>query len=258
MIKRIYNPHKQKLYLNENEVHIWNFNLDKFLKMKDHLGNILSDDEIIRAGKFHFERDKDWFICSRGLLRIFAGVYSGIQATEINFTFNEFGKPSLSPKQNNAELYFNLSHSKNFMSVGFVKNSMIGLDVELMKPLKDHLKIAKRFFSVSEFELLSSFPGEKILHGFYSCWTGKEAVIKLSGEGLSFPLKEFDVELKDLNVGESYRYKVNLKNKSQNLFVEVFRLQENLFGACAVNKDNSEFIHYYLDDANLVDALLSS
>jgi 4'-phosphopantetheinyl transferase len=135
---------------------------------------------------------------------------------------------------------------------------MIGLDVELMKPLKDHLKIAKRFFSVSEFERLSSFPGEKILHGFYSCWTGKEAVIKLSGEGLSFPLKEFDVELKDLNVGESYRYKVNLKNKSQNLFVEVFRLQENLFGACAVNKDNSEFIHYYLDDANLVDTLLSS
>ncbi len=255
MIKRIYNPHKHKLDLKENEVHIWNLDLDKFLRIKDQLENILSDDELIRAGKFHFERDKDWYICSRGLLRIFASIYSGIQATEINFTFNDFGKPSLSPKHNNAELHFNLSHSKNFMSVGFVKNSMIGLDVELMKPLKDHLEIAKRFFSASEFERLRSFPSEKILKGFYTCWTGKEAVIKLSGEGLSFPLKEFDVELKDLNVGESLRYKVNLKNKSENLFVEVFRLQEDLFGACAVNKDNLEFIHHYIDDTNSIQVL---
>jgi hypothetical protein len=34
MIKRIYNPHKQKLYLKENEAHIWNFDLVRFLKIK--------------------------------------------------------------------------------------------------------------------------------------------------------------------------------------------------------------------------------
>lgn len=256
MNRQIYNPHKQKLDLKENEVHIWNFDLDNFLQMKDQLKNILSDDEMNRAGKFYFDRDKDWFICSRGLLRIFTSVYSEIQAKEINFVFNKFGKPSLSPKHKNAELHFNLSHSKNFMSVGFVKNSMIGLDVELVKPLKDHLEIAKRFFSAAEFERLSSFGREKILHGFYSCWTGKEAVIKLLGEGLSYPLKEFDVELKDLRIGESYRYKVKLKNNSENLFVEVFCLQENLFGACAVDKDDLIFIHFYIDDVIVLDALL--
>ncbi len=257
MNKRIYNLQKQKIYLNENEVHIWNFDLDEFLQIKDQLKKILSDDEIIRAGKFHFERDRDWFICSSGLLRIFTSVYSGISAKEINFTFNEFGKPSLSPKHKNNELHFNLSHSKNFMSVGFVKKSVIGLDIELMKFLKDHLEIAKRYFSESEIEQLNTFPKEKILEGFYTCWTGKEAVIKFSGEGLSYPLKAFDVELRFLSVGESYSYKVKLKNSSENLFIENFRLSEVLFGASAVNNENFDFIHCYLDDVNGVNELLS-
>jgi 4'-phosphopantetheinyl transferase len=256
MITRLYNLNKLKLDLDENEVHIWNFDLNKFLPIKDHLINILSVDEIIRANKFHFERDKYWFICSRALLRIFTNIYSEIPAKEIDFTFNKFGKPSLSPKHNNAELHFNLSHSKNFMSVGFVQNSMIGLDLELVKPLKDHLEIAKKFFSTSEFEQLISFPTEKLLQGFYSCWTAKESVIKLSGEGLSYPLKEFDVELKDLNIGESYRYNVNLKKQPGKLFLEVFRLQEDLFGACAVNKDNLKIIHYYFNDKFSLNELL--
>ena len=257
MIKKIYNKNKQKLFLDKNEVHIWNFDLNKFLQIKNQLKNILSDEEIVRAGKFHFESDKYWFICSRSLLRIFTSIYSEIPAKEINFKFNEFGKPSLSPIHNNAELNFNLSHSKNFMSVGFVKNSMIGLDIELVKPLKDHLGIAKKFFSPSEFEQLISFPTEKLLGGFYTCWTAKESIIKLSGEGLSYPLKEFDVELKDLDIGESYRYNVNLKKLQGKLFLEVFRLQEDLFGACAVNKDNLETIHCYLDDKFSLNDLLS-
>jgi len=249
MNKRIYNLHKQKINLEENEVHIWNFDLDKINSQKERFEKILSNDELTRADKFHFEIDKVRYICSRGLLRILLRVYTKLSPKEINFTFNDYGKPSLSTIRNNPGLHFNLSHSKQFMSVGFVKDALIGMDVELMKPLKDHLEIAKRFFSNSEIEQLNAFPKEKILEGFYSCWTGKEAVIKLSGEGLSYPLKDFDVQLKELNVKESYRYKVNLKSKDEDLFVEVFRLQKDLFGACAVNRANIKTIFCYFEDA---------
>jgi phosphopantetheine--protein transferase-like protein len=171
------------------------------------------------------------------------GIYTDIPLNQINFNFNAYGKPHLLIDQNNNDLHFNLSHSKNFMSVGFVKNALIGVDVELMKPFKDHLEIAKRFFSANEFEQLISFPLEKLLNGFYACWTAKESVIKLSGKGLSYPLKDFDVQLKDLNVRESYRYKVSIKNRDGNLFVEAFRIQNDLFGACAINKENLEILH---------------
>ena len=255
MNKRFYNFQKQKIELRESEVHIWNFDLDKISSLMIQFEKILSDDELVRANKFHFEIDKVRFICSRGLLRLLLGIYTGISSRGINFTFNEYGKPSLIEAQNNFELHFNLSHSKNFMSVGFTKNALIGVDVELMKPLKDHLRIAKRFFSYSEIEQLNSFPSEKISEGFYTCWTAKEAVIKLSGKGLSYPLKEFDVEVKDLSISESYRYNVTLKTRPENLIIEVFRLNETLYGACAVDKDNLEFIHYYLDGEDVTDLL---
>ena len=249
MNKRIYNLHKQKINLEENEVHIWNFDLDKINSHIERFEKILSNDELTRADKFHFEIDKVRYICSRGLLRILLRVYTGLSPKEINFTFNDYGKPSLSTIHKNPGLHFNLSHSKQFMSVGFAKDALIGMDVELMKPLKDHLEIAKRFFSNSEIEQLNAFPKEKILEGFYSCWTGKEAVIKLSGEGLSYTLKDFDVQLKELKINESYRYKVNLKSKDENLFVEVFMLQKDLFGACAVNRENFKSIFCYLEAA---------
>ena len=248
MNTRYFNVGAQNIALESNEVQIWNFDLELINTQKDRLRKILSDDELVRADKFHFEIDKNRFICSRGLLRILLGTYTKISAKEINFTFNNYGKPSLSAIHNNPGLHFNLSHSKQFMSVGFAKDALIGMDVELVKPLKDHLEIAKRFFSNSEIEQLNAFPKEKILEGFYSCWTGKEAVIKLSGEGLSYPLKDFDVQLKQVNIGENYRYKVKLKNRDENLFVEVFRIQSDLFGACAVNKDKLEILHCSFED----------
>lgn len=249
MNKRIYNLKQQEITLQNSEAHIWNFNLDSINSEKIKLEKILSEDEQIRSNKFHFEIDKDRFICGRGILRILLSIYTGISSERINFTFNNYGKPSLSKIHNKPGFHFNLSHSKQFMSVAFVNDALIGVDVELMKPLKDHLEIAKRFFSYSEINQLNDFPKEKILEGFYTCWTGKEAVIKLSGEGLSYPLKDFDVQLKDLNVGESYRYKVNLKNRDENLFVEVFRIQKDLFGACAVNIENFNTVYCYFNDA---------
>ncbi len=254
--KKILSIDKLQLKLSENEVQIWNFDLNNYLNLIDKFANILSIDELNRAGKFYFGRDKNWFIVSRGLLRVLVSVYTGIPAKEINFVFNNFGKPLLSPENNNTDLHFNLSHSKNYMSAGFVIGAQIGIDVELVKPLKDHLEIAKRFFSASEVEQLISFPADKILDGFYSCWTAKEAVIKLSGEGLSFPLKEFDVKLVDLNVEESYRYRVNLKKQPNELFIDVYKLNQTLYGACAISNERCDFIHYYFDDEDAISSLI--
>lgn len=257
MKRRIHNQYSE-IILEEDIVHLWSFDLSMLFHIVDTFQKILSDDELIRADKFHFKIDKYRYICSRGLVRKLLSNYTGIPAKEISFEFNEYGKPSLIENQNNTELHFNISHSKSNLLAGFVKSAQIGVDIELIKPLKDHVEIAKRFFSANEFEQLISFPSEKLLNGFYSCWTAKESVIKLSGEGLSYPLKDFDVQVKDLNIGESYRYEVDLKNKNKNLFVEVFRIREDLFGACAINNENTEILHCSFEpEENLSEYLLN-
>jgi len=62
MNKRFYNIQKQKIELRESEVHIWNFDLDKISLLMNQFEKILSDDELVRANKFHFEIDKVRFI----------------------------------------------------------------------------------------------------------------------------------------------------------------------------------------------------
>ena len=186
MNKRFYNFQNQKIELGANEVHIWNFDLDKISSLMNEFENILSDDELVRANKFHFEIDKVRFICSRGLLRLLLSIYTGISSRGINFTFNEYGKPSLIEAQNNFELHFNLSHSKNFMSVGFTKNALIGVDVELMKPLKNHLQIAKRFFSAYEIQQRNSLPSENYWKVFTLAGQQKKQL-------LSYQVKDYPI-----------------------------------------------------------------
>jgi 4'-phosphopantetheinyl transferase len=247
-MKQVFNPKNQGLSLGENEVHIWNIDLDKINKQKKLFKKILSNDELIRANKFHFEVDEERFISGKGLLRLLISAYTGISPNIISFTFNNFGKPELSKEQNNYNLNFNMSHSKNMLCLAFVKNQTIGIDIEVMKPINDHLEIANRYFSNSEIEQLNSFSDDKVLEGFYTCWTSKEAVIKLLGEGLSFPLKDFDVRLKSINIDQTYRYQLRVKNRDEIFFVEVFRTQMNLFGACAINMESFKTIYWFFEE----------
>jgi len=247
--KRTYNLNNQDIFLNEKEVHIWNFDLNNISKEnKQALKVILSKDELERASKFHFDADRDRFICGWGLLRLFISFYANISPKVISYNYNNYGKPELSREQNKSNLHFNMSHSQNMLCVGFLRNEQIGVDIEVIKPIKDYLDVANKFFSDSEIVQLNSFPEEKALEAFYTCWTGKEAFIKLSGEGLSYPLKEFDVQIKELKIDETYRYKLQAKKTEEGFFVEAFRLQENLVGAYALRDESIETVYWFFEE----------
>ena len=77
----------------------------------------------------------------------------------------------------------------------------LGVDVEQLRENFDHAAIARRFFSEQEQHQLAALTPSERYHGFFRCWTRKEAYIKAQGAGLSLPLHQFDVSLKpgDLN-----------------------------------------------------------
>ncbi len=180
------------LELRADEVHVWLATLDDY--DADSLKVLLADNELARAARFHFDKDKHHFIVARGWLRKLLAVYLGVSAGELRFFYAEKGKPALEESQRRL-LNFNLAHSHGMAIYAFAHNREVGVDLEFIREDLADEKIAERFFSQSEIEVLRKLPAELRKQAFFDCWTRKEAYIKARGDGLSMPLHEFDVSL---------------------------------------------------------------
>jgi 4'-phosphopantetheinyl transferase len=180
------------LTLSADDVHVWQARLD------DHdaggLRLLLSADEISRADRFHFPKDRDHYTVARGLLRKLLAAYLRLGPAELQFTYAEKGKPSLVESQRSL-INFNLAHSHGVVLYAFSTGREIGVDVEFLREDFAGDQIAERFFSPGEIDTLRSVPASLRKEAFFNCWTRKEAYIKARGEGLSLPLDEFDVSL---------------------------------------------------------------
>jgi 4'-phosphopantetheinyl transferase len=173
------------------EIHLWQATLNDCLA--DTLKHLLSADEICRADRFHFAKDRNHFIAARGLLRALLAVYLETKADELQFSYAEKGKPYL--EESAGGIDFNLAHSHGKALYAFSAGRQLGVDLEFIREDLEYEKIAQRFFSLREVESLRTLPAEFRKEAFFNCWTRKEAYIKARGEGLSMPLDEFDVSL---------------------------------------------------------------
>lgn len=180
------------LILSDEEAHIWRADLEGNERFQDSFLKLLSPDEKNRARKFRFDKDRRNFIVARGILRSLIGQYLAINPEEVSFQYNEFGKPGIA---NNNTLLFNISHSHNIALFAFTNKYNVGVDVEFLNPNIEVKDIATNFFSTNEIMKLLALPEKQQALGFFNCWTRKEAFIKAVGEGLSFPLDQFEVSL---------------------------------------------------------------
>jgi 4'-phosphopantetheinyl transferase len=181
------------LPLPADEVHVWLAKLDDY--PADSFKVMLAADELARAARFHFDRDRNHFIVARALLRKLLAAYLDIGAGELQISYAEKGKPSLE-KSGRGSLKFNVAHSHGLGIYAFSWNREVGIDLEFIREDLADEKIAERFFSPSEIHSLRDLPAELRKQAFFNCWTRKEAYIKARGEGLSIPLDEFDVSLR--------------------------------------------------------------
>ncbi len=174
-----------------NEVHVWKINL-KASGLCDRR-EILANDERLRASRFRFHTDSDGFIAARSSLRTILARYLRIRPAELEFGLNPFGKPHLIGGHDQLGLRFNLSHSRDMALLAVARNREVGVDVEFRRADFATDEVARRFFSRAERNQLGAIAPEQKTEAFFNCWTRKEAYIKARGEGLSFPLDQFDV-----------------------------------------------------------------
>ena len=110
-----------------------------------------------------------------------------LDTKEIEYIYNESGKPYLKDKN----LYFSLSHSNGIVALTISKEE-IGLDIELIKPVKDAL--AKRIMTTEEYNIYNTLDKNKKITYFYEVWTSKEAYVKKIGSSITLTPSNIEID----------------------------------------------------------------
>lgn len=99
-------------------------------------------------------------------------------------TYGPEGKPQAE------NIHFNLSHSGNLV-ICAVSGKAVGCDIEKIR--KEPEGVAEHFFHRSEVQYLQKFQEPERSKTFFRLWTWKESFVKMTGEGLKLPLREFEI-----------------------------------------------------------------
>jgi 4'-phosphopantetheinyl transferase len=187
-------PVPANLNLLANDVHVWRIHLDLPAAQQQTLLTTLSSDELARANRFHFPQHRQRFIAGRGILRSILGRYLHIAPQQVEFDYQERGKPILAKSLAASNISFNLSHSQGLALCAVNYHNHIGVDLEFINRTSDVAALAKRFFLPQEYALMRSLSGEQQQQTFFRYWTCKEAYLKATGEGLA-QLEQIEISL---------------------------------------------------------------
>ena len=83
------------LPLPEDEVQLWRVDLEAIGADESRWQKVLSADELARASRFHFSRDRQRFVASRALLRTILAGYLATDPSSLSFSYSKKEKPSL-------------------------------------------------------------------------------------------------------------------------------------------------------------------
>ncbi|MBC8113051.1 MAG: 4'-phosphopantetheinyl transferase superfamily protein [Candidatus Saccharimonas sp.] len=196
----------EPLPLASDIVHVARLDLNPEPNRIGALRSVLSPDELIRADRYKFDEPRRRFIVCRAALRQLLGSCLDCGPESLKFVYGPHGKPMWEPNAvtsvgsslavpANRAVEFGVSHSADLALIAITVGRRVGVDVEQHDAKVRILKLAARFFSPREAAQLASLPECDQLAGFYRGWTCKEAYLKATGFGLSFPLSQFTVAL---------------------------------------------------------------
>jgi 4'-phosphopantetheinyl transferase len=180
----------------KSDVDVWVAQLDRSPFELRSLASLLSDDELERARRFAFTRDRDRFIAAHGFLRSVLGAALGSEPTAIALATEPAGKPFLegSPALK-PDLHFNLSHSAGVALCALAYGRAVGVDIEAVQPLDELDGVMWHVCTSAERAALGRLGPAERLRMFVQIWTRKEAYVKMTGRGLGFDVRRIQVQV---------------------------------------------------------------
>lgn len=183
--------------LDANQVQLWHAELPQVDTNGQHSAmDLLSPPEVVRHGRFHFEKDRHCYLVTRCLVRTVLSRYvPQIAPQDWVFEPGAYGRPQITNPQPAAQaLRFNLSHCDGLVVLAITAGREVGIDTENTSRHAP-LKVADHFFSQHEAQALRSLPAAEQACRFWELWTFKESYIKARGIGVSLPLAQFSIDL---------------------------------------------------------------
>jgi len=181
--------------LSRDAIDVWRAGLDPAEPVLGRLRSNLSSDELARADRFVFDRDRRRYVAAHGILRAILAHYLGADPAALAFRTESAGKPLLAPARHGRVLRFNLSHSRDLALVAVTRGCDIGVDLEWVSDTVEVEQVASTVFSPAEIAELRRLPMPQKREAFFNGWTRKEAIVKALGAGLGYPVRELTVSM---------------------------------------------------------------
>ena len=154
---------------------------------------LLSGDEQARAQRFHRTIDRHRYTSAHAALRVLLALQLHSAPDELRILPSASGKPHLEARP----IRFNLSYAGTQAVVGISPTSEIGVDTEPIAGPPDYVGTARARFSRAEVDWIEEAVEPERLRRFCRLWAIREALVKATGQGLSLPMHEIDVEIVD-------------------------------------------------------------
>lgn len=119
------------------------------------------------------------------ILRLLLGSYLGLPGKAVTLVRSDRGKPALAPELAASGLFFNLSHSGDWLAIAISRDTPVGIDIENRRALRRPLELARRFFPRAEAEWLAGLETSELSAAFFEQWTAREALVKATGTSLA-------------------------------------------------------------------------
>jgi len=174
----------------DGEVQLWWASLDVGDSEIDRLRATLAPEELRRAERFRVAAAARRFIGARAALRMILGRATGAEPADVEFRFGENGKPRLA----DGVPFFNASDSGDYVVVALAM-AEVGVDIEIVRVVRHHDRLAKRVCTDRELEMLARAPEEERDALLLRLWTCKEAALKAVGIGLSGGARNVEAEI---------------------------------------------------------------
>ncbi|MCG7495625.1 4'-phosphopantetheinyl transferase superfamily protein [Vibrio sp. Of7-15] len=152
----------------------------------------LDSEERNRLGVIKSNARRKEFIYGRLLAKSILSKHLNVKPHNISLTKTKLGKLVVEGMEE--EVYFNLSHSGNFISLAVSKDDHVGVDIEVNTKIEEGEigDITNSHFNVNEISYVLESSQDERSFQFTKMWTCKEAVLKALGVGLTAPLSAVD------------------------------------------------------------------